>query len=541
MNTAFSSGWRLVGLACLVVGLGMLAACGGTCAPSATPSPSTPPLPIALIATPEPIKQVALSWTGVPPGATVVVQEDPDGQSGFVDRLEVPPGASSARLEVSLALRTGARYRLRVCLAGQCQESDAVGLSADLSVAVGYFKPSDDGLSSMFGGITALSADGRTMAVGALQRGGVEVFVREEGGWRSQVVFNEPIEGVQWATHALSISADGSVLAIARSALPQSREVLIMTRRDGVWSLSDRLFQYACEEASFGASLGLSAAGDVLAVGAPNCANDSTGSAVYVYAFGGGTWHQTQHLLSESYEHRFAFGRSVVLSPDGLNLLVGTADLVGWAAPVYRYANGGQGFELADSLSVPGLAEGQLLGAQLVWAGHGEAATIAAGAPCVVNQGSAGSTCVGTVYLWRRNAQEVWTLQAPLRNPRSGTQDGFGLSLALSADGSLLAVGAPFDRREGEEGGGAHVPYASVVEQGGSVFLFRRQGDGWHEPLQLKAPNARAGDGFGSWLSLSADGTTLVVGAPTESSAATGIGGNQANTSAPRRGAAYLY
>jgi hypothetical protein len=39
----------------------------------------------------------------------------------------------------------------------------------------------------------------------------------------------------------------------------------------------------------------------------------------------------------------------------------------------------------------------------------------------------------------------------------------------------------------------------------------------------------------------SADGTTLAVGAPTEASNATGIGGNQTNDAAPDAGAVYVF
>jgi len=45
-----------------------------------------------------------------------------------------------------------------------------------------------------------------------------------------------------------------------------------------------------------------------------------------------------------------------------------------------------------------------------------------------------------------------------------------------------------------------------------------------------------AGDGFGDSVTLSADGSTLAVGAPFETSAAIGIGGNQADNSASGAG-----
>ena len=42
-------------------------------------------------------------------------------------------------------------------------------------------------------------------------------------------------------------------------------------------------------------------------------------------------------------------------------------------------------------------------------------------------------------------------------------------------------------------------------------------------------------------LVLSADGNTLVVGAKSEASDATGVNGDQANNSAPNSGAAYVF
>jgi hypothetical protein len=57
----------------------------------------------------------------------------------------------------------------------------------------------------------------------------------------------------------------------------------------------------------------------------------------------------------------------------------------------------------------------------------------------------------------------------------------------------------------------------------------------------IKASNTGSGDQFGSSVALSGDGNTLVVGAPGEASAATGIGGNQALNTAASAGAVYVY
>lgn len=63
----------------------------------------------------------------------------------------------------------------------------------------------------------------------------------------------------------------------------------------------------------------------------------------------------------------------------------------------------------------------------------------------------------------------------------------------------------------------------------------------WAQQAYVKASNTGAGDFFGYALSLSSDGSTLVVGAYGEASNARGIGGDQADNSAASAGAVYLY
>ena len=57
-------------------------------------------------------------------------------------------------------------------------------------------------------------------------------------------------------------------------------------------------------------------------------------------------------------------------------------------------------------------------------------------------------------------------------------------------------------------------------------------------PVYLKAPNTGANDGFGS--SVAAEGPLLVVGAPNEDSAATGVDGNGSDNASTDAGAAYV-
>jgi hypothetical protein len=149
----------------------------------------------------------------------------------------------------------------------------------------------------------------------------------------------------------------------------------------------------------------------------------------------------------------------------------------------------------------------------------------------------------GAVYVFGNTGTAItgpqWHQEAMLKASNPGSGDQFGSSIALSADGSILAVGAQSEDSaatgiNGNQGDNS----ASAA---GAVYLFSRSGTSWGQAAYLKASNTNAGDGFGASVALSADGATLAVGALFEASAATGIDGNQADNSAARAGAVYLF
>jgi hypothetical protein len=68
--------------------------------------------------------------------------------------------------------------------------------------------------------------------------------------------------------------------------------------------------------------------------------------------------------------------------------------------------------------------------------------------------------------------------------------------------------------------------------------VFHRAQASWVQDAYLKASNTRTGDLFAV---VAMSGTDLVVGAFSESSAATGLNGDQSNTSAYEAGAMYVF
>ena len=56
------------------------------------------------------------------------------------------------------------------------------------------------------------------------------------------------------------------------------------------------------------------------------------------------------------------------------------------------------------------------------------------------------------------------------------------------------------------------------AEDSGAAYVFARAGGKWSQQAYVKASNTDAGDQFGWSVTLSDDGNTMAVGAPTESS-----------------------
>ena len=154
----------------------------------------------------------------------------------------------------------------------------------------------------------------------------------------------------------------------------------------------------------------------------------------------------------------------------------------------------------------------------------------------------------GAAYVFVRRGG-TWVQQAYVKASNAGQSDLFGMNVALSADGSTMAVSAPWERSAATGINGDQND--DSLPQAGAVYVFTRTGDSWSQQAYVKAsnPGRRAsegdlladGDQFGFSLALSGDGSTMAVGATTEDSAATGINGDQANDSAQSAGAVYVF
>ena len=146
----------------------------------------------------------------------------------------------------------------------------------------------------------------------------------------------------------------------------------------------------------------------------------------------------------------------------------------------------------------------------------------------------------GAVYVFTRNALGQWSQQAYIKASNTETFDSFGFAVALSDDGSRLAVGAP-DEDSGANGVNGDDADESRIDSG-AVYVFDRDKDGtWTQEAYIKASAGDARDEFGRAVVLSSDGASLAVGAPFEDSASRVINGDETNNAASFAGAVYVF
>jgi hypothetical protein len=140
----------------------------------------------------------------------------------------------------------------------------------------------------------------------------------------------------------------------------------------------------------------------------------------------------------------------------------------------------------------------------------------------------------GAAYIFMRDGVGGWRQRAFLKASNTKPGAAFGTSVAVA--GNTIVVGAP-----GEESAATGVngdQTDSGVRSAGAVYVFVMSGPTIAQQAYLKASNTDQDDEFGTSVAIAGD--TLVVGAPNEASAATGVNSNQADNSAFGAGAAYV-
>ncbi|QQR88715.1 MAG: integrin [Myxococcales bacterium] len=488
------------------------------------------------------VKTLNFSWNAIEGADNYKLLQDSDGTEEYTqlgEDLSAETLSYAHQLSVYLYPWDTAQYKVQACNALGCVESDAIGTTELMLDTIGVLEASNADLNDSFGSIVATSADGNTLAIsapgesssatgingnesdnGSSGSGAVYVFVNDgDSGWLQQAYIKASnTDAGDHFGSSLALSADGSTLVVGawregssstgidgedNNDAPASGAVYAFTRSaEGVWSQQAYIKASNTEVGDFfGTTVALSADGDTLAVGARGEKSSATGingdqadnqaqssGAVYVFTRSNETWSQQAYIKASNTGAGDYFGAAVALSGDGTTLAVGA---------IYE-----------DSANTD------------------------------PNDDSASEA--GATYVFVRGSDNDWFQQAYLKASNTDADDNFGSAVALSADGNLLGV-STFNEASSARGIDGD-QLSNHMPEAGAVYLFERaENSSWSQTTYIKASNTDTGDGFGFSLALSADGSTLAVGAVWEASNAVGINGDQSNNDFEYAGAIYVF
>lgn len=454
------------------------------------PAPTTVPAVPTFLSVTHTVKSFGFTWSPSATATSYKLMEDPDGASGY-SQLGATVTEAAARIYVNVLLhqRVNARYGVQACNVVGCSATSPY-VQANLVEAIGYMKASNPNASDFFGLRVALSADGSTLAVSA---------TGEDG--------NAP--GVNGNQANNSYASAGAVYVFARTGAIWSQQAYLKAANVDP---DDR----------FGDSLSLSPDGSVLAIGAPGEDSNATGvggnatdnsasnaGAVYLFARTGAAWAQTHYIKASNAGANDYFGRSVALAANGSTLVVGAYG------------------EASNATGVNG------------------------------DQANNAAPDAGAAYVFVK-AGSTWTQQAYLKAGNTRSNSDFGASVAVSADGNVVAVGADREDSQRADGSPAAVTGLGMSPanwDAGAVYIYTRTGTTWAAPTYVK-PFLGAfelpvggffpvpeGTLFGASIALSADGATLVAGAPGDAFNRFGVNAPQtyAGQTLAQAGAAYVF
>jgi hypothetical protein len=347
----------------------------------------------------------------------------------------------------------------------------------------------------------SMSADGKTVAIGAPGNDGkgedaghVRIYRYSAGVWTqlgSDIQGEAELDG---SGFRVSLSADGNTVAIgAPNNDYDAGHVRIYKYASGVWAQlgGDIDGEESIDES--GASVSLSADGTIVAIGAPfNNGNDWLNGQVRVYKYAAGAWTQLGNNINGKNEDD-EFGTSVSMSADGSIVAIGAPGNNGNGIDaghvrIFNYISGswtqlgsdinGEASEDESGTSVSISADGSI---------------VAIGAPVNSDNG----LYSGHVRIFKYTSGNWKQLGADLNG--EAVDDESGTSVSISADGTMVAIGAPFNSEKGT--------------LFGHVRIFKYNGGAWTKwGYDI---NGEAEDNVSGYsVSMSADGKTVAIGAP---------------------------
>ena len=267
---------------------------------------------------------------------------------------------------------------------------------------------------------------------------------------------------------------------------------------------------------NFGISPAISDDGKRFIVGDPAKKLGGTeAGAAYIFTKSNGSWDTGTMIQASDKQAYDAFGFQCDISADGTKVLVGARAENSYAGAVYyfTYNSSSSSWSQQQKITSPSSGTQPQFGFALKMSASGTTAVV--GEPYGNDNYQK-----GYVYPMSHNGS-AWVRGSSnnyhnrLQASDAQSYDSFGRFVSISDDGNTIVAGAP-----SEDTGGTSA---------GAAYIFQYNGSTWSQQQKLQASDKQAGDNFGTYVELSGDGTTLVVGAYGE------------DTGASANGAAYIF
>ena len=374
-----------------------------------------------------------------------------------------------------------------------------------------------------FGASVASSADGKTIIVGAT---GDEIGATTETGIayvfdRIGNSFNQV--GILTGSFAGN-SADAFGFSVATSA--DGKTIIVGVPNDEIGAITSTGIVYVFDRIGnsfnqvgiltgslavdsfdrFGQAVTISADGKTIiasAVGDNIGASFATG-IVYVFDRIGNSFNQVGILTGSFAVDNFdGFGNSVSTSADGKTIIVGASADENTGSDrglVYIFDRIGNSFNQVGILTGSFAVDNfDSFGTSVASSADGK--TIIVGAH---NDEIGATTSTGVVYVFDRVGSSFNQVGILTGSFAVDSNDNFGRAVSTSADGKTIIVGAPNDEIGATIGTGI-------------VYVFKRQGNLFNRVGILTGSFAvDSNDGFGNSVSTSADGKTIIIGVPSD-------------------------
>jgi FG-GAP-like repeat/FG-GAP repeat len=357
--------------------------------------------------------------------------------------------------------------------------------------------------NDLSGNAVSLSADGKTVAIGAYfndgggnDSGSVRVYQNLAGTWTR---FGADIDGERSGVvsgFSVSLSDDGKTVAIGAISnddnASDSGSVRVYRNQSGTWSQIGADIDGEAIDDQSGYAVSLSGDGSTVAIGAYfNDGNGVNSGAARIYRNQSGTWTKIGVDLDGAAAGD-QLGNAIALSTDG-NVVAITSrfnDANGSDSGSTIIYRNNAGTWVPIGARIPGELSGDTAGNSVALSANGNVVAIGSSA----NDG--GGNDAGSVRVYQNIAGSWVKLGGDIDGVAPG--DLAGWSVALSADGNTVAVGV-----RGSDGRGV---------DSGAVRVYRNFLGNWR-PITADVLGEAAGDQSGWSVALSDDGNTVAVGA----------------------------